>query len=218
MSISNRDLHLVSVKGFPVDGWKKMNARAFKPMLKAGLFEAAKIVTEEVQDAVRETFGSSGQSSRIERAAEGGGMFRSFKALSDEGAGRVVTFSSYAVIHDQGGIIKPKGKFLAFPIGESIKTRSGSRRGPKTFKGQTVVIWENEGGKKRGTIFLKKKRGSETELVPVFKLIPEVKIRARHFIAPAVERAIPNVEKAMADLLQARVDSAEKLAAMLRAA
>lgn len=98
----------------------------------------------------------------------------------------------YAAIHEYGGVVAAKGKYLTIPVNIQAKRaieRSGSVR---NIRGLTLLR------SKRGNLVLVPELGKSGRRVsgPVFVLKKSVTIPKRPYLRPAVEKNLPAIRDA----------------------
>jgi phage gpG-like protein len=94
----------------------------------------------------------------------------------------------YAAIHERGGTIRAKGKFLAIPL-PGAKSGVGSGVSPRNYpKGELFPVTS-----KRGNLILMSKSG------PKFVLKRSVKIPKRPTIDPMIARTVDKIANLVAD-------------------
>lgn len=100
---------------------------------------------------------------------------------------------SYANIHETGGVITPKkSQFLTIPF-PYAQTRAGvgnitARELFDRFKGMVFIA--------HGIIFLKRGK-SDASIVPMFKLVRSVSIKASHYLSKSLEQMSGRIIMAM---------------------
>lgn len=101
-------------------------------------------------------------------------------------SGEIFSKLIYAGIQNDGGVIKPvHRKALTVPL-DAAKTPSGKVKQSAAIyraKGQTVAF--------KGFIWLKKGKGKNQKLVPLFKFMQQVTIKGTHYFDDAVKSTIP---------------------------
>jgi len=94
-------------------------------------------------------------------------------------------------IHEIGAVIKPKrGKFLKIPLDPVLQTFDGKKLYPK--KDELFVLKTSS-----GKLMLFRKDTKE----PVFNLVPSVRIPARPYMAPAVEKTKKKVYEILGEIV-----------------
>jgi len=86
----------------------------------------------------------------------------------------------YAAIHEFGGKILPKKKFLAIPLSPVLGPDGGARAKPLDFLGRSRFATLN------GKLFLMVKDGDKEE--PYLLMKPSVNMPARPYLRPALEK------------------------------
>jgi hypothetical protein len=109
----------------------------------------------------------------------------------------------YVKLLDEGGIIKPKGRFLAIPIDYGLK-KDGSAKlpGPRSWKNITKTFTFK--GKKSGNIFIAMRRTEGGKRVQrlLYVLVKQVRVTGRDRIASVYARRRGDIEQIVSQEIQ----------------
>lgn len=111
----------------------------------------------------------------------------------------------YAIVHEYGGTIKPKKKFIAIPLKKELKGKN-----PRDFDLKFIRTTD-------GKYFLAMQKGKQLE--PYYLLVREVKIPERSFIRSTFDNStnIDNIIKNAEPVLQMFLDGKKSIDEYLKA-
>ncbi len=132
-----------------------------------------------------------------------GALKRSINVLVTKEAGQSVALIGsgvgigkrlpYANIHETGGTIRPKhAKKLAIPT-RFVKTKTGAGRGNKPRDYKNTFIKRT----KKGGLYIFQKKGKGKGIIPLYKLVDEVKIKATKYMSKTAKQSSKAVVRKM---------------------
>ncbi len=170
------------------DKFRAMLIAAFKQANMATAREAVNLIKGKLNQGGGGPFSKNGAPSApgTPPHKSTGNLARSFFAHDGDGiSGYVSTNSKYAMIHEFGGTILPKGKYLVFPVTiegrRHLKKHNGSIR--EALADDAVFIRKNL---RSSGLLAFTTRGKRQKLVLLYALKTSVKMPARPYIVPAL--------------------------------
>ena len=195
----------MGVIGVAIDGAQAAAKKLQK--LGADLLEAERRAVDRAANEMRSTFvrAASGEilkrrtgvyASSIGRGPVERGVNGSFEARVGVREGGA---SKYAEIHETGGVIRPKGKVLAIPVGNALTPAGVARFGPrdvpdgfwrKSKNGNLVFLAPKGAGGELEVLFVGKTSVTIPARAPMRKSFEEIRPRVPSIVQEEVARAV----------------------------